>query len=466
MTVKTGPTRSARPRVAALAVALAALGCKGDDAWFGSGPGAEASVTTPSGTQAGLVEVVYTLSGDVSEADIAVSYSLDGGSFREATQGPGGEGTESLSVSAAGDTHTFVWDSGADLEEARESFVVIRVWPERGTAGRSSAVTVHNGRYLAAVENRSAGRVRLYSIDAVEGDVRYLSAASTGGTDPYDVLFEDGFFFVAHSTSNDVAVLELDEDEDMLIPVEGSPFAGDGVGAKHLAADSSHLFVANVSSGTITIFDRNAGTGVLTLSPHSGMGVAGCRSLLVRSSRLYVASETGGRIVIFDIDTNGELLPNGASPVTSGGLLSPRAMVQAGARLYAANASSATLCGFTFLGDGDLSPLGGSPFAVSSSGVEQLAANGTKLFAVTGSGGSFLSFTIDSSGAVTEDAGSAFALGGPAFTAATAGAVAVAATTDRESFETWTIAASGAIAEASSSPEDALAEILRIALSD
>lgn len=448
-----------------LTLSLGIVGCK-SDAWFGTGSNTEASVNTPSGVQTGEVDVIYSLTGEPSDTDIAVSFSVGGSSFREATEGAGGDGTEDLSVSETGDTHTFVWDSGADLDGVRADTVVIRVTPEDGTGDTTGVITVHNGRFLAAVENRAAGRVRLYALDAVEGDLNFLGSADTGGTDPYDVLFDDGFFFVAHRTSNDVAVFELDEVEELITAVEGSPFDGDGVGAKFLATAGDHVFVANTASATITIFNRDEENGVLGLNANSGMGVAGCRALVARSSRLYAASETVGQIVVFDIADDGELLLNGSSPVTAGGLASPSAMVAAGSRLYAANTGSATLCGFNFLGDGDLGAISGSPFTVSSTVVEHLAANGSKLFAVTGAGARLVALTIDSFGAVTEDAASPFTLTGPAFGVTSAGAVVVAGTTTSEVLEVWTIGSTGVVAAAGSSPEDAAVEILRLAVSN
>lgn len=437
------------------------------DAWFGGGPGAEASVSTPSGVQSGLVSVVYTLkSDDVSSTDVQVSYSESGGTFRRATSGPGGSGTKNLSVSTTGDSHTFVWDSGADLDGSRSSTVIIRVQPEDGVGDFTGTISVHNSRFLVAAENRSSGRVRLFLADVVDGSLVFRGSFDTGGTDPHDVLHQSGFFFVAHQTSNDVAVFQLDEGNETLLEVEDSPFSGDGAGSKYLASDGDHIFVANSTGGTITIFNFDDATGKLTLSSHSGVSADGCRSMVVRSTRLYVASETTGSILVFDIDTDGELLENGYSPVTTGGLSSPLALITVGSRLYAGDASAATICGFNYLGGGDLSPLGGSPFTVSASGMEALARNGTKLLGVTGSGQELVSITIDSFGALTEDSASPFALSGPSSTVVTAGSAVFAATTTSHEIESWTIDDLGVVEVSSSSPEETGVEIVRSAISD
>ena len=448
------------------AVSLALSGCDSNELW-GSGGGVETSVTTPSGVQAGHVEVSYTLTGDdATETDVTVSYSKNGSSFTEARGGPGGDGTNHLTVTSSGALHTFVWDSGADLGEARESTVYLRIRPDEGTLGVSGSFTVYNSRFLVAVEDRSIGRVRLSALDVVEGDVDFRQSFATGGADPYDVMEESGFFFVAHETTNNVASLALDEENARLVAAEGAPYLTGGLGARYLASDGEHIFVSNTVSGSLSIFDLDSSSGVLTLSPHSGVSAAGCRSLVVRSSRLYVASETAGEILIFDIEDTGELFTNGASPVTTGGLLSPRAMERVGTRLYVANVASATLCGFNFQGGGGLQAITGSPFPISGAGVEQLSGNTDKLFAVTGAAQRLLSMTIDPFGEVTEDMGSPAVLSGPAFTVKSPGSIVVVATTTSEDFELWTITSTGTVVPSTSSPVSTGVDLLRIAISE
>lgn len=424
-------------------------------------------MTTPSGIQTGTVTLTYTLTGDTSQTDVSVSYSTNGITFQEATRAPGSEGVKNLSVSSTGEEHTFLWDSGSDLPDGRESTVFLRVDPQDGTPGHTESITLHNKRFLALVENASAGRVRLYSLSAVDGGLGLEQSIATQGTDPYDIIFDSGYFFVAHRTSNNIAVLKLEEAAGSLTAVQSSPFKGDGAGAKYLAMDdSNHLFVSNTGGGTLTIFNLDTSSGVLSINANSGASAPGCRSLAVRSSRLYVASETAGEILVFDITSSGELLQNGASPVTAGGLSSPRAMAVLGTRLYAANVTSGTLCGFNFQGGGDLSTIGGTPFSISASGVEQIVRNGSRLFGVNGAAGSLMALTVDAFGAVSEDAGSPFSTASPSFTVQSAGSVVVAGTTTSRQLRVWILDGSGALAEASSSPFSASAEIIRMVLSD
>jgi 6-phosphogluconolactonase (cycloisomerase 2 family) len=342
--------------------------------------------------------------------------------------------------------------------------VVIRVLPEGGTGDSTGLIQVHNGRFLAAVENRTAGRVWLYSLDAVDGSLGFIKSFETGGESPYDVLYDEPWFFVAHEGTGDVAVFKLDEDAGTLVPSVSSPFSGDGAGAKYLASDGKHVFVSNVGGGTLSVFNLSQ-EGLLTLNSHSGVSAPGCRSLAVRSARLYVSCPSSGEILIYDIASDGELLTSGASPATGGGLVSPNALIVAGTRIYAANESAASLCGFNVQGDGSLSAIGGSPFAVSSAGAEGLARATGKLFAVTGAGARLLSLSVDSFGVVTEDTGSPWTLTGRASGVAAAGSVVVAAT-EAGKLEVWTIDELGSLSVADSSPLSVPVDFVRLAISD
>jgi len=424
-------------------------------------------VGTPAGVQTGEVPLAFTLtSEEVDEADVSVKYSTDGAVFREASEASGSDGTRNLSVSEAGDQHTFIWDSDSDLGGARTSSTFLRVSPDSGGTAVTGSFTVNNGRFLAAVETREQGRVRLYELNAVSGDVTFRSSVDTGGDDPYDIAYGDGYFFVAHERTNNVAALRVDEEAFTLTLADGSPVTGDGANAKYLAVDDDLVFVANTGDGTLTIFDFDSDTGALTLNEHSGVAAPSCRGLVIRSGRLYVASEANGEILIFDIGTDGELLVNGSSPVTTGGLDSPRAMITVGTRLYAANFATATVCGFNLQGGGGLGASTGSPFTVSNTGIEDLGALDAKLVGTVGGGARLFALTVDAFGALAEDADSPFTLTGPAFGVTAAGLSVVLGTTTSRRLEVWTENSSGTLVATVGSPLSAGVEIRRVATSD
>ena len=422
-------------------------------------------MTTPSGVQSGSVPITFILTADeATTTDVAISYSTDGSVFRAATAA-GSEVTDDLAAEPGGTQHVFVWDTNADLDGERESTVLVRVTPDDGVAGVSGTFVVHNGRFLLAVEDREDARVRLYRADVAGGDLAFLGNFEPGGRDPYDVDFVDGYFFVVNRTSNDVSVLQLDEEEARVITVEDSPFATDGLGSTFLAADGDYVFVSNTTSGTISMFEFEASTGRLELTTNSGIAAPGCQDLAVRSNRLFVANQAAGEILIYDI-VGDELLNNSASPITGGGLTSPRALRVVGTRVYAANVSTADICGFNVQGDGSLNPVTGSPFAVSTAGIEDLGGVGAKVVATTGGNNSLLSLTVDAFGVVTEDSNSPLALLGSSFGVVAGGSVVVAVSSSGEALESWTIDASDTLVVADSSPLVVGLPLLRVALSD
>lgn len=95
--------------------------------------------------QNGDVEVQYILVDDESDlSSVTVQYSADGGAtWLAATPGVGGDGIMNLVTSPSGITHTFVWDSYADLPNTHSTQVQIRIIvsdeDNTGTTGPASS---------------------------------------------------------------------------------------------------------------------------------------------------------------------------------------------------------------------------------------------------------------------------------------------------------------------------------------
>ena len=448
------------------AAALGLLGAGCEDFWYGDEDKTTAAVTTPAGVQTGDVSILYTLEGETGTEDVQVVFSTNGTTFQNATAAPGSEGTDNLTVTPDGAPHTFTWRSKTDLANDREGAVLIRVRPDDGVSDTTGPIAVHNARFLASVNDQAAGEVRLHRLDAVDGALTFLEAEPTGGTEPEEVVYNSGHYLVSHSATNNVAVLALDTKAGALTPVAGSPFAGDGSGGRYMATNGSRVFLSNATSGTITIFDWNAQTRALSRNPASGRVALGCRGLAISGDHLYVASEPSGGIIVFDIAADGSLIPNAASPITSGGVSSPRAILSEGTRLHAANFVSQSIAGFNLQASGAATDIAGSPFATSRGGLEAIARNGSKLFAVNGAGAALLAFTIDAAGALVEDAASPLTLTGPAFGVATAGSVAVVPTTTSKKLEVFRIDSTGVVTPLAGGVVDAGVELRSAAVSD
>lgn len=111
-------------------------------------PPAVSNVTAPAGVQGGTILLDYTLADDEGDVcSVQVEFSTDGGNtYRAATAGVGGDGTQSLSATSAGTAHHFAWDSLRD--EVGSATAIVRITPrdgtQSGTASASASFTVLN----------------------------------------------------------------------------------------------------------------------------------------------------------------------------------------------------------------------------------------------------------------------------------------------------------------------------------
>ncbi|MDP2898232.1 MAG: FG-GAP-like repeat-containing protein [bacterium] len=106
-----------------------------------------ATVATPVEPQSGNVTISYTLvDHNADPVSIKVYYSEDGHNWYRATPAAGTE-TSNLASSRQGVSHTFVWNSAADLRHTRHDAVRIRITPfdtEQGSFGITGPFAVDN----------------------------------------------------------------------------------------------------------------------------------------------------------------------------------------------------------------------------------------------------------------------------------------------------------------------------------
>jgi hypothetical protein len=122
-----------------IAAILCLAGCDNGGGGGNQDAPAVATLTTPEGVQQGNITISYTLKDkNGNPSDIVVQYSKDGGAtWKPATGAAGGNGTENLETSKAGVSHTFIWDSIADLVAIHsiENNVCVKIIPFSKTIG-------------------------------------------------------------------------------------------------------------------------------------------------------------------------------------------------------------------------------------------------------------------------------------------------------------------------------------------
>jgi hypothetical protein len=144
-----------------------------------------ASVFTPLGTQTGDVTISYALIDANSDAcSVAVQYSTNGGStWASATKAAsGGDGTTALASSPAGTSHTFVWASAADLVNANNSSVKIRITPSdlaEGTPATTNAFTVNNQFATFTITAPTSGTFTVGQTVAIQWTASNVATGST-----------------------------------------------------------------------------------------------------------------------------------------------------------------------------------------------------------------------------------------------------------------------------------------------
>ncbi len=432
------------PLPSILLLILAAGGCK-ENYCFGEGKKIQAKVETPSGVQAGNVAISYTLSGPRSPGNIVVSYSTDGRRFHEATRGSGGEGTRNLPVMTQGARHTFVWDSGLDLEHSRCSSVILRVAPEGGLSNHSDPVVVHNSRFLATVTGvePQLGRSRLVFgwVDAVGGQLGVLEEDVLPLSFDLDqVIFHNGHLLVSHTLDGRITALKVDEEASALVPVRDvpSPFAEGG--PKALAADDGLLFILNKLTGTLRVIILDETTDPIGFWYGPTVRVPGGRALAARPGKLGVVCETWGEDLIHVLDTSRRetFLEDKVWKVD--GMVAPTGMVLVNDRMYVTTASSESFWSFREEAD-DLTYDDTWNSNICAPGIKCLSLESGRLLAIEGLR-KIISIPVGSDGNLARGQGSSFGTPGRLYASARgAGRVIVATAASREGavIETWAV---------------------------
>jgi 6-phosphogluconolactonase len=397
---------------------------------------------TVSGIDAGQSAILHDNGGD----DLTVSAN---GAFAFVTTIASG-GAYAVTVTApAGKTCTVTGGSGT-VSATVTNVAVACVW---------------NATFFF-VANSGADSISEFSIDAISGALLSVGppvAVDRGPTAIGSTIdaryFANRYLYVSNSRSNDVSAFAVDAVSGALTAVSGSPFAaGTSPGAIAVFATTAcssrggapchtleHLYVANSGSDTVSAYQIDKSTGVLTpLATYStgtgpsAMAVGGYVGPSAPFTPFLYIANTGGShdISAFLVDgLSGSLNPVAGSPFASNGNVSSLAFglgdvfqyppgTSGGAAkglLYAANASGSTasIMGFSIhpqLGDandGALTALPGFPYDLPSCSYIVADQTGAYLYATAGT--NVFGFSIDKqTGALSPLPGSPVAVGATA----------------------------------------------------
>ena len=201
----------------------------------------------------------------------------------------------------------------------------------------------------------------------------------------------------------------------VLTPVAGSPFAaGTGAGinaSEHLAYDSvnGRLFVLNVVSNSVSVFNVNTTTGALTAASFSPIPLPvspSWRSLAVSAEGSLLAVANGGAVATFALTSTAAVAAPGSPAVVSGAEVYSSTFSRDGAYLYAGGNAGTTIAGFAVnQANGALTPLAGSPFLSGGNNPAGYASDVSgRVFVSLASAGSLQVFTTPG-GALTPGLG-------------------------------------------------------------
>ncbi len=278
-----------------------------------------ASVQTPASPAGAQVTIDYALADpDGDLVDVRCEYSIDDGhTFQTASDagaGAGSEGKDDLAASAAGSSHTFVWDSAGDLGANLRGFVRFRITPSdaggEGTAATSATFTVDataiagqvysllipldpgGDDAVAGYDFGPTGSLVDLGVTASGGEGRQASSASALVASPRGDLV-----FASHNDSAQIEVYERDA-AGALTPVAGSPFAT-AANPTVLAVHPSGRLLYTTNGSDLEGFAVDPATGALTPLPGSPFAVGSSpRGLAIdpRGDALYTGHMFGADV--------------------------------------------------------------------------------------------------------------------------------------------------------------------------
>jgi 6-phosphogluconolactonase (cycloisomerase 2 family) len=293
------------------------------------------------------------------------------------------------------------------------------------TAGDFLYIAAFSGNDVTLLDiNKSNGNLSVPVSNSIVVPVNPPNIFNTG-TGPISMAMSPTapFLYVANQTSGDITAFTVDPGSGSLgtigtFPLPSPPApAPPPVFHPHAIAVSPKgdlLFTANPAEGTVTVFSIGS-KGDLTLAGAPvflGAGATPNAVVVGRDGRfLYVADTAHNAVLGFAVQTNGTLAAINGSPFAAGAAPSGLGMDPQGALLFAANTGSNNVSVYAIdASSGALGQVNGSPFATGGIGPSAVAVNSTTtaVYVTDQTSHDIAAFAISSSGALKPLAGSPF----------------------------------------------------------
>jgi len=268
------------------------------------------------------------------------------------------------------------------------------------------------------VTNRDSNNISGFSINTTTGGLVVVPGAPfpTDSGPAAIAVSSNGFVYVANGSANKITAYGVSPEGRLVaisstgpnsnpVPVDPTP------SALAISTDEKFLYVASISSGTVTTFSIGTG-GVLTrVASVGGLGSAPNSLALSQDGKFVYAGDSGANeITAFSIDSSGlltKIAPVGANtnPLSTGGTgLQGIAASPTASFLYAVHTSSNTVVTFRMESNGLLTrvPASGgrpNPFLLSGAAPSRvlLSRNGRFVYSANGDG-TMTTFTIGGDG--------------------------------------------------------------------
>ena len=288
------------------------------------------------------------------------------------------------------------------------------------TAGNFLYIAAFSGNDVTLLDiNKSNGNLSVPVSNSVVAPVNPPNIFNTG-TGPISMAMSPTapFLYVANQTSGDITAFTVDPGSGSLGTVAGSPFLitpASNPQSLAISPNGNFLFVANPPQGTVAAFaiGNNGALTAVAGSPFAmGAGATPNAVVVGRDGRfLYVADTAHNAVLGFAVQTNGTLAAINGSPFAAGAAPSGLGMDSQGALLFAANTGSNNVSAYVIdASSGALGQVTGSPFATGGVGPSAVAVNATTtaVYVTDQTSHDIAAFSISSSGALKPLAGSPF----------------------------------------------------------